>query len=157
MPDTHLFPGLRAPYSITKERVTPELVADMIPLFKKHHDEVGQGEPFDPDYIAFFMADQVGTLSVFVLRAAEDIIGYALFFVRKSLFAKQVIQAFCQAIFVSLEHRARMGFEFVRRVVEEVMRSADQVRMSVRPERDFSTLLRRMGFTETETVYTRWK
>ena len=70
------------------EPITPELWAEIQPLFRKHYDEIATFKdiPMTPSYQAYEAASKANNLRCFNVRTVEgELIGYAWYFLAPSL------------------------------------------------------------------------
>ena len=73
-----------------------DVFKEMIPLLEAHWQEIAHYKdiPLDPDFDAYFRAEDAGMLRVFTARDENDVlIGYAVFLIRFNIHYKSSKQA----------------------------------------------------------------
>jgi len=126
-------------------------------LFQMHWDEIGDPPgKLDIDYENYLAAERAGALRVYVVQpdGLDRAVGYAMFRVVPMQRHKGVLAAWQDLLFVHPDARVgSLGLDFVRYC--DTMLKDDGVAIvhhSVRG-RDFSVLLRRLGYKPLEQVF----
>ena len=142
--------------SFACEALTPELLAEMLPLLEAHWREVGhfQDIPLEVDEEAYLNAEASGTLRCFTARVGLGaLVGYAVFFVRGNPHYKSSRQAVQDVLFLHKSARGN-GAQFVawcdHRLVEE---GTEVVYHHVKAAHDFGVMLERQGYELVDKVY----
>ncbi len=124
-------------------------------LFNKHREEVGSfGEyPIDPEWSNYRLLSDSGLLHNFILRHHGTVVGYYI-----TLVVRHPHYAFKTAendiIYISPEHRGTIAIKFLKWVDEQLKElGVNFINIGVKPMRDFSIVLKRMGYKLLETRY----
>lgn len=127
------------------------------PLVDEHWREVAYMGDTPPvvDVPAYTAANVEGRLAVFTVRDNGDLVGYATFWVGPFPQRQGVIGAWQDAVYLTPNARhGGHGTDFLRFCDAELgAMGCKVVHHSVREGRDFSTILRRLGYVHAETVY----
>jgi GNAT superfamily N-acetyltransferase len=110
-----------------------------------------------PDFQVYDQCDKQGLVRFYTARSADDqkLVGYALFFVRTHPHFRGSIQAHQDLLFIHPEKRG-FGWAFLRWIDEELAKEGVQmIHQTVTTQCDYSPLLKRLGYTAAETIYTR--
>lgn len=134
------------------------IIDDILPLAKKHYQEVSHYSdiPLELDYQKFYALEKINALFIFSIRAQDRaLIGYAVFFADKHVhYASK--HAHSDAIFILPEYRGELGRKFVDWCDQEMKKEGvSLVYHSVTPKKDFSKMLKKLGYELHETIYTR--
>lgn len=128
------------------------------PLLLAHHREVGvmPQDRFRPDKKFYESLEEFGALLVFTLRDDGKLCGYGTFTVLPvhahypdSVWARQ------DALYVDPPHRGKTALDFVKYQDEQLrwrFPSVEIVRQCT-PRKDFSPLLKLLGYREMETSF----
>jgi hypothetical protein len=129
---------------------------DAYKLFKQHVDEVDLfGLELDIDYNYYSNCCKGGTVKIFTLREGEELIGYAAFFLFQHNHHKASLHAKQDVLFIRKEKRG-IGLTFLKECDLQLKRmGVDVVHHCVPASRDWSPILKRIGYNKLETVYTR--
>lgn len=129
------------------------------PLLARHWREIAhyQDIPLDPDRQRYEIAEASGTLRVFLAYLGEDLIGYAVFIVSRSMHYAGSVQAVQDVIYLDPAYRnAGIGRALVAECDEALRAEGVQVvYQHVKLAYDFGPLLASLGYEAIETVYGR--
>src|SRR5690349_5297041 len=109
-----------------REKATMELCQEMMPLLKKHWEEISNPDLKDiqvlkPDFEKYIAAENEGNLMVFTIRNPWTLVGYWVWIVQKNLHYSTTRQAYGDVLFLDKEHRGTgTGFKFMKWCVEQV-------------------------------------
>jgi len=130
---------------------------DIQPLVEAHWREVAyQGDTAPAiDVAAYTEANLAGRLVVFTVRDSTGLVGYATFWVGPFPQRQGQVGAWQDAVYLTpLARHGGHGTDFLRFCDAELQAiGCHVVHHSVREGRDFSTILRRLGYVHAETVY----
>lgn len=144
-----------------REAMTHALYEEMTPLLMKHYEEVAHFKdiPLDPDIDFYVKLEEGGYLRTYVARDEEDgkIIGYSVFILRRNPHYKGSLQASQDVIFIDPKRRG-FGKEFILWCDDQLKKEGADVsyhHVKVKPELDFSPLLRKLGYQYIDAIYGR--
>lgn len=138
-------------------------IIDEIPtLVGSHWSEVSMHKEsvnLDLDIDAYMSLEDSGVLKVITARDDNGtLVGYCSMLIMPHLHYKNDIFAFNDGIYIS--PRYRNGFVGIRllKESERVMKDngVSVMTVHVKPTKDFSPVLKRIGFSEFETVYSKY-
>lgn len=112
----------------------------------------------DPDFETYAMFANAGVLHIVVARKDGEVIGYHFSLVRPHLHYRQSLSAFTDIYFISPEHRVGRVplrlFEFVEKTLKA--RGVQKLFTGTKLSLDAGPLFKHMGWTPTETLYTKY-
>lgn len=150
---------MEAPYRI--ERATwRESAPLMAPLWCEHWAEIASHAdiPLAPDHAAYERVEGVGALRIWLVRAGEALVGYAIFFVHPHMHYAGSLQAVQDVFFIHPEHRARgLGPRLIRHCDQALAAEGVQVvhQHVKRAHPTLGVLLERCGYVAAETIYSK--
>lgn len=140
----------------------PDLWDEIIPLLKEHWREIAfyQDLPLDPDVDAYNAMEEAGGLRCYTLRMCGELIGYAIYFVRRSLHYKSSLQASQDVLFILPQYRnSRYGLRLIEFADNELREEGVQVVYQhvkvTKSIHDFGPLLARIGYTVMDRIHAR--
>ena len=142
-----------------REAYSPELVSEMVPLWKEHYEETRSRNygALDPDLSVYIALADQGALRIFTVREESRLSGYQVFFVSRHIHHRELIDATGDILFMRKALRRGMnGYRFLRYCVEKLSEEGIRVihqRISAR--HDFGRLFERMGFELEDMTYSR--
>ena len=124
-------------------------------LLEKHYDALAfkvPGFTLDPDWDQYDALESSGALVCFTARDEGKLVGYAVFFLTWMLKSKTLRIAANDVFFLAPGYRGRDGLrDFMRYAENELLEyGADVVSMTVKFDRDWSPVLRRLGYADEE-------
>lgn len=124
---------------------------EFLDLVRLHHKEIKwDGLPLSIDSEAYN-----GPHTCFTGRVDGKLKAYAIFVCRHHPHSKNVYTAFNDMIFVHPDHR-RHSLQFLSFVEKRLVKmGVENITYSVSPKRDWSPVLKRKGFEQTEQVWMR--
>lgn len=135
-----------------------DTIDEAMPLVTAHYDEIAHFKdiPLDPDHVMYAALEDAGVLRVFTARTDEDqLIGYAVFFVRPNIHYKTSLQAAQDVIFIHPNHRGTGG-KFILWCDEELRKEGVQaVYHHVKAAHNFGPMLERFGYQLIDLIYGR--
>lgn len=136
-----------------------DILDDIAPMLIQHWREVAPYKdiPVAPRLDHYVAADENDLLRCYTLRENEEMIGYAIFFVVESLQSKGVILAKHELLYISPTKREGLrGFDFIAACDKRLKaEGVDIVSHLVRPDHDYSPILKRLGYTCTGYDFSR--
>lgn len=140
-----------------QERVH-QVIEEIKPLLFKHWEEIAHYKdiPLDPDFKQYQVLEDVGALRIFTARTEEgQLIGYAIFFIRKNIHYQSSLQAVQDVLFIDPAWRGT-GVKFIiwcdQRLAEM---GVEVVYHHVKKVHNFGPLLERLGYEEVDLIYAR--
>lgn len=127
-------------------------------LFGAHWQEVAHFRdkiPLAPDWNRFFALEEAGRLALVTARKDGELIGYASFLIGHALHYRHLMEARNHLLYIAPEHRTGLvGYKLLRESVRMLREAGiEHITVGVKPERDYSRLLKRLGFSLREWTY----
>jgi hypothetical protein len=144
---------------VDKLNVAHESVAaifkDGMHLMKMHSIE-NDGCELVLDQEAYLLSEKIGSLIAFTAREDGDMIGYGVFYVCEDPKHNNTAMATSDAIYLHPDHRSAMNGIRLIKYVNDSLRKLEiqQINYLVNTV-DFSPILERFGYHQSEVVYTR--
>lgn len=142
-----------------REEYSLDLVAQMIPLWKKHYDEIAQFKdiPLEPDLERYEMMAAKGYLRIYTARLGGALTGYQVFVINSHPHYKSSIQAVQDILFLDEPSRRGMtGYRFIKWCDVQLAREGIKiVYQHVKAAKDFGRVLERMGYRIHDLIYSR--
>lgn len=138
-----------------RETLTPELVAEVVPLLIAHWTEVAHYRdiPLDPKWDRYYQLQEIGALLVYTSRLNGRLIGYNAFFKDGHLHYRQSMQGGNDVIFIDPRERG-FGRRFIAWCVEQLRAEGVQVNSyHVKVSHDWGHILAEQGFEPVEVVW----
>lgn len=135
------------------------VVGEIDHLMREHWEEVGfyRDMPIDPDFAKYAGFERNGILRIYTARAAERLVGYAIYLLGTALHYQTVLTAQQSTLFVHPRFRAGMAaVRFFAYQEAELEREGVQlIAQHVKVTRDFRPLLTRRGYELQDWVMTK--
>lgn len=135
-----------------------ESSSEILKLSELHYKEVSQYQdiPLDPDQERYALIEKAGLLYLFTARTDEnELVGYAAFIVGVHMHYKSSRNAYSDILYMLPKYRGH-AMSFIN-ACDELM-DADGINTvchSVTEKKDFSPVLKRLGYQILETTYSR--
>lgn len=139
-----------------REPLTDALWADAMPLLVAHWGEVAHYPdiPLEPDVAMYRAAEANGAVRCFTARDGEQVVGYALFFVRANPHYASSVQAVQDVLYLAPQVRGGTGYKFIRWCDEQLKAEGVQaVYQHVKSAHDFGKLLERQGYELVDYIF----
>ena len=132
----------------------------MSALWDEHWEEVALNRDvikLDPDLDQYAELESRGALHVVVGRAASEIVGYHISIIRPHLHYRQSLSAFTDVYFIRQAHRKGMTGVRLLKEVEATLKARGVQKMftGTKVSLDMGLIFERLGWTETERLYTK--
>lgn len=134
---------------------------EIAPLWQRHHDELVQDKdrvPLAPDLAKYQAQDTAGSLHIVTARRRGALVGYVVAIVETHLHYRRTLCAFFDLYYLLPEHRA--GWAGVRLFIEAERalkaRGVQKLFSGTKLWQDASPIFERLGWVETERLFTRW-
>jgi GNAT superfamily N-acetyltransferase len=140
-----------------------ERMADVIneikPLLEAHYKEIAkyQDIPLMPEWEIYEKMDEIGVMKIFTCRHNDnnELIGYAIFFVKNHIHYKTCKTAMQDILFISPEYRGK-GMKFIMWCDDRLKEIGVQVVFHhVKETHNFGPMLERIGYELMDRIYTR--
>lgn len=131
-------------------------IPEAIELMYQHNVESGvlDGKAFQPDIEKYDQLEKLGMLRAFTARKNNVLIGYCTFFITPHLHYPSTSWAKQDALFMSPQYRGLTGVRFIQWSDSRLRDIGVKfIHRSVRPNRDYSRTLVRLGYELCETQY----
>jgi GNAT superfamily N-acetyltransferase len=131
---------------------------EILPLLQEHYREIAphQDIVLDPDFEHYLAADRSGYLRIFTARESGGaLVGYACFYLKSHPHFKRSRQATLDLLYVDPDFRG-CGHEFLRYIESQLAgEGAELIHLHVTTQYDYSPLLKRMGYSVSETTHSK--
>lgn len=121
---------------------------EMVPIVNAHYKEISfyTDISLDPDLDEYYRMEDAGILKLYTIREYGQLIGYAVYFLRKHLHYKSSLQAYQDVVYISKEKRG-FGKSFIEWCDEELRKLGVQVvNHHVKYSHDWSEMLVKIGY-----------
>lgn len=140
-----------------RENYSPELVSEMMPLWKSHYEEMAHFKDIilDPDLMVYEAVSKNGALRIYTARKENVLVGYNVFVVRGHPHYRASVSANQDIIFLNDKMREGFaGYRFMKWCDDQLKREGVQtIYQHVRITRNFGPLLERMGYRLMDLIY----
>lgn len=133
---------------------------ELMPLFQAHFEELSANQdiPLSPDRQAYQNIEDAGMLRAYVARMNGQAIGYSVFVVRRNMHYDTSLQAVQDVIWLHPDwRRGGLGTQLLK-YCDDALR-AEGVQLVFHHQKlahpAIGVLLRRMGYTAVETIYSK--
>ena len=112
-----------------------EVIEEIRPLLQQHWKEIALYQPaihLDPDENVYRAIESAGGLRIYTARAARDLIGYAVFFVRTHPHYKTKLWATSDIFWIKPKTRRTYGWSRCWRTIRHALRLASKSGISDR-------------------------
>ena len=140
------------------EVLTPELAVEMGVLLEENSNETSPlEEKLDVYWKGYFLAQSAGILKIYTVRSDLKLVGFAVYVVEIMLHHKTLVRAVCDTIFISKGSRkGATGMDIIKFCESQLKRiGVSVVTIGTNNKRDLSKLFKRLGYSPTETVFSR--
>lgn len=141
------------------EDYSNDLIKEMFPLWKAHHEEIAGGHygPLDPDLRVYERCFAVGTLRIFTVRVAGALQGYQVFMVSPHPHSKRSLQAVQDILYIAPQARRGLcGYRFIKWCGEQLKREGVKIiHQHISARHDFGRILYRLGYDLEDLVFSK--
>lgn len=129
-------------------------------LFPRHWREVAINRDtikLNVDWARYERLDDVGALHVLVARSAGQIIGYWIGIIETHLHYADSLSAFTDVYYIAMDHRkGRAGIDLFKHAERSLKaRGVNKIFTGTKKHLDMSRIFERLGYTATETLFTK--
>lgn len=146
-------------YYFREEYFNPELIKEIAPLTEMSWREANcaPDSDYDPDWEKYTLLNEQNMLRLYTVRteADGDLVGYATFFVSPTLHSKDIVHALHDSMYILKQNRKNGTVKSLILFIEKELTfdKIDTMVVCVMTHRDFSTSLKQLGFTHSESSY----
>jgi L-amino acid N-acyltransferase YncA len=137
-----------------------DVVDEMKPLWPLHWEEVAVDKDeikLNPDYASYENYDRNGALHIVVMRESGRVCGYHVSIVRPHLHYMESLSAFVDVYYIEKQYRGQKAglklFQEAERTLKA--RGVQKIFSGTKKHLDFSKLFEGLGYTATETQFTK--
>ena len=125
--------------------------AEFMDLYRANWKEIGgydkQKIKMSPDWDMYRALGKNGNLVTFTIRDTNELIGYNLFIIAQHQHYKNHIVAENDTLYLKPEYRkGYTGYKFIKYCVEELKSKVDIIKLSMKAEYPFESVVKRLGF-----------
>ena len=143
-----------------KQESYSDVIDEIKPLLDLHYEEIAGDKDvikLNPDYNAYKIMDQRGMLKIVTARNGNELVGYCICLVRPHLHYLDSMTATNDIFYIKKEYRLGMTGVKLFKKTEDIMKQygVQRIIMNVKRINDVGTIFERLGYKETERVYTK--
>ena len=143
-----------------KEEQFADVIDDIKPLLEKHWEEVALDKEvikLNPDYDMYKKLCALELMRIITARADGQLVGYCIVTVKHHLHYKDSLTAVNDIFFIDPAHREGSTGIKLFKSVEAILKGygVQRLVMNTKTHRDVGVLFERMGYKETERVFTK--
>lgn len=145
-------------YKFKREYLTEETYAEIKPLLQKNFEEIGKNKDkisLDENIEIFYNLQLQQKLFCLSCRYKKELVGYIITLIDYHPFYQTHLFAQNYLFFITKEHRkGLLALKFIKEHDNQLKSlNVSSVTFSVKPEKDYSFLLKRNNYFLTETFY----
>jgi ribosomal protein S18 acetylase RimI-like enzyme len=143
-----------------KEEKYDEVINEIKPLLDLHYEEIALDKDvikLNPDYDAYKSMNARGVIKIISARQDGKLIGYCICVVKGHLHYKDSLTAHNDIFYIKPEYRQGLTGVKLFKATEEIMKKygVQRIIMNVKRSNDIGAIFERLGYKETERVYTK--
>ena len=137
-----------------------DCASEAMPLIEAHWQEIALHQDtiqLNPNWQQYFRLEEEGKLHVYTAREDEKLVGYFVMIVVPHLHYSDHSFAHNDVIYVDPEYRKGFtAWRLIKFATEQLELAGVSVMMiNIKRHKPFDKLLQRLGFTETESIYSK--
>lgn len=143
-----------------QEESFKDVIGDIVPLLNDHYEEIAQDKDvikLNPDYEMYQRLCDAGVMRIITARNETELVGYCICVIKLHLHYKDSLTALNDIFFIKKEYRKGLiGVKlFIK--TEEILKKygVQRVIMNTKIHHDVGAIFDRLGYTETERVFTK--
>jgi len=140
---------------IQNERITEDLLNEVVPLLKKHYNEVGtEGYAISPDRAIYIKSSASGLYACYTLRVVERLVGYLGFWILSHPhYLMNVAQM--DLLFIEKEYRGGSAVKLIKFSEIDLKENynIDVIFQSTSSKRDIGPLFLRLGYKNSDKMF----
>ena len=138
-----------------------QIIDDIIPLLMDHWDEIAHYKdkiPLSPMFDVYQKLEENQNLFIVAMREDKKLIGYSIYMINRHAHYSTCLVAANDVLYLIPEKRAAsLG---MRLIIESdkllITNGINRITYHIKPEHDFSPLLKRLGYMQEEIMYGRY-
>ena len=143
-----------------KEESFDQVIGEIKPLLEKHYEEIALDKDvikLNPDYEIYKKLCDSGMMKITTARQAGLLVGYCIVIVKHHLHYKDSLTAVNDIFFIDPAYRQGSTALKLFKQVEEMLKGygVQRLVMNTKKHRDVGVLFDRLGYIETERVFTK--
>lgn len=128
------------------------------PLIKQHYDDIALNKDIiklNPDWEGYARLDNINALRVYTARKDDELVGYFVVIVSKSLHYRDHLFANNDIIFLAKSARKGLtGVKLIKYAIESLAAEGiTKLHVNTKAHQPFDAILERLNFEEIERVY----
>lgn len=128
------------------------------PLLRQHYDEIALNKDiidFNPDWEGYARLDAVNALRIYTARKNDELVGYFVVIVSKSLHYRDHLFANNDVIFLAKPARKGLaGIKLIKFAIDSLAAEGiTKLHINTKAHQPFDAILERLNFEEIERVY----
>ena len=128
------------------------------PLIKQHYDDIALNKDIiklNPDWEGYARLDNINALRVYTARKDDELVGYFVVIVSKSLHYRDHLFANNDIIFLAKSARKGLtGVKLIKYAIESLAAEGiTKLHINTKAHQPFDAILERLNFEEIERVY----
>jgi len=143
-----------------KEEQYDDVINEIKPLLDLHYEEIALNKDvikLNPDYDQYKIMSMRGMIKIVTARDNGDLIGYCICLVKPHIHYKDSLTALNDIFYIKKEYRLGMTGVKLFKETEKIMNryGVQRIIMNVKRSNDIGAIFERLGYTESERVYTK--
>lgn len=128
------------------------------PLLKQHYDEIALNKDIiklNPDWEGYARLDNINALRIYTARKDDELVGYFVVIVSKSLHYQDHLFANNDIIFLAKSARKGLtGVKLIKYAIDSLAAEGiTKLHINTKAHQPFDAILERLNFEEIERVY----
>lgn len=139
-----------------------EVIDEIKPLLENHWEEIALYKdkvPFSPNYFMYKDLEEKDILDIFTARTDENVlVGYCITFTMPHIHYSTTITSTVDILYIDPLYRGKMaGLRLIKFAENQLKEKGVKILFQhIKPEHDFSPLLKRIGYGKFEDIYSHY-
>jgi hypothetical protein len=143
-----------------KEETFDQVIDEIKPLLENHYEEIALNKDaikLNPDYGIYKSLCDSGVMRVITARDDGKLVGYCVCIIKYHLHYKDSLTAFNDIFYISKDYRKGLTGVKLFIKTEEILKKygVQRVSMNTKVHHDVGVIFDRLGYKETERVFTK--
>lgn len=143
-----------------REATVDETVAKAEKLFAQHWEEIANFKddvPLKPDYDFYRSIEKAGKLFVLIAEENGEVVGYSVFVTVRHPHYQTLVFANNDILFVRKDKRnSSVGLRLIEASEKKAKeKGCNKITWHIKPNHDFSSIVKRRGYIHEDTIYGR--
>ena len=124
---------------------------------QSHYEELNDGAfPLEPDWNRYFNLEKMDMLRCYAAYDGSEMVGYAIFLVSPNMHYSTSTWGMEDLYYLAPAYRTgSTGYKFLKFFLTDIEKQVDKVIMGTKVKYDIGVLLRRLGYTHFENLYSK--